>query len=143
MANDHNTVLMTGAGLSFIAAMLHLVVIIGGPSWYHLFGAGKRFVRAAEAGKRCPTLITLGIAAILAGFGLYALSGAGFLPPLPMLRPLLCVITLVYLIRGVAGPVVLRGTGRSPIFIWTTSGICLIYGLCHLVGSAQMWQLMG
>jgi len=143
LTTDYNIALMVGAGLSFTAALLHLGVIAGGPAWYDRLGAGKRFVRAAEAGKRYPAIITLGIAAVLTGFGVYALSGAGVVPPLPTLRPALCAITLCYLVRGIAGPVALRGSGRSPRFIWVSSGICLIYGVSHGIGLAQVWDLIG
>ena len=44
--------------------------------------------------------MTLGIAAILALWGLYAFSAAGALGRLPLLRPAMLVITAIYLLRG-------------------------------------------
>jgi hypothetical protein len=38
----YKTSLVVGAGLSFIAALLHVARIFGGPSWYRFFGAGDR-----------------------------------------------------------------------------------------------------
>lgn len=139
---DYNVALVLGAALSLLAALMHIGVIIAGAPGYRLFGAGERFVRAAQAGKRFPALITFGIALVLGGWGAYALSGAGLIEPLPLLKPALCVITLIYLLRGVLGPFALAGTGRSARFIAVSSAICLIYGLVHLVGVVQVWPSM-
>lgn len=143
MANDYNMALTLGAGLSFLAAAMHVGVIIGGPSWYHLFGAGKRFVRAAEAGSWYPTVVTSAIALMLWVWGMYALSGAEVIKTLPWLRPALCAITLVYLLRGMAGPFVLLGKGHSMRFILISSAVCLIYGVVHLIGLVQVWSALG
>lgn len=139
MGNGYNTALVLGAGLSLLAALMHVVVIMKGPSWYHLFGAGERFVRAAQAGRKFPAVVTMGIALVLGAWSAYALSGAGVIDPLPLLRPALCVITLVYLLRGLLGPFVLAGTGRSVRFIMISSAICLMFGLVHLFGVVQVW----
>lgn len=139
MGNGYNLALMIGAGLSVIAALLHVGVIMVGPQWYRLFGAGDSFVRAAEAGRIFPAVVTTAISLVLFGWAAYALSGAGVIGRLPLLRPALCAITLVYLLRGVAGPFVLAGTGRSTQFIAISSAICLGYGLVHLLGLIQMW----
>ncbi|MGF0237195.1 hypothetical protein ACQR3P_30460 [Rhodococcus sp. IEGM1300] len=139
MGNGYNTALVIGAGLSLLAALMHVGVIMKGPSWYHLFGAGERFVRAAQAGRKFPAVVTMGIALVLGAWSAYALSGAGVIDPLPLLRPALCVITLVYLLRGLLGPFVLAGTGRSVRFIMISSAICLMFGLVHLFGVVQVW----
>lgn len=72
-------------------------------------------------------------------WSLYALSGAGLIAPLPLLRPALFIITFIYLLRGVAGPFALRDTGRSQRFIVVSSLICLGFGLVHLLGMTQRW----
>lgn len=139
MAYEYNMALMIGAGLSLLAALMHIGVIIGGPSWYHLFGAGDRFVRAAQNGRWFPAVVTMGITLVLGAWAVYALSGAGVIEPLPLLRPALCAITLIYLLRGLLGPFTLPGTGRSMRFIAISSAVCLVYGLVHLIGLVQMW----
>ncbi|MBK5416186.1 hypothetical protein [Pseudomonas sp. TH31] len=140
MGNEYNLALMIGAGLSVIAASLHIGIIIAGPVWYRLFGAGDRFVCAATAGRFFPAVATAVISLILFAWAAYALSGAGVIGRLPLLRPALSAITLVYLLRGVLGPFVLMGTGRSTMFIVISSVICLGYGLVHLLGLIQSWD---
>lgn len=140
---DYNLALLVGALLSLLAALMHLWCIAAGPAAYRLLGAGERMVRAAEKGKRLPTLITLGIALVLVIWAAYALSGAGVIGALPLLRPALCGITLVYLLRGFLGPVLLRGTGRTTRFIVVSSLVCAGYGLVHLAGLIQVWGRLG
>lgn len=139
MTNEYNMALVIGAGLSLLAALMHVGVIVGGPSWYRLFGAGERFVRAAQAGRWFPALVTAGIALVLGAWAAYALSAAGVIEPLPLLRPALCAITLVYLLRGLLGPFTLVGSGRSVRFVVVSSLVCLVYGLVHLFGLVQVW----
>jgi hypothetical protein len=137
---DHNLALTLGAVLSLIAALAHLWCIHQGPAGYRLLGAGERMVRAAEKGRKSPALITLFIAAVLTVWAAYALSGAGVIGALPLLRPGLCLITLVYLLRGILGPVLLRNTGRTTRFIVVSLLICTVYGLVHLLGIIQVWN---
>ncbi|AWO78503.1 MULTISPECIES: hypothetical protein [Serratia] len=139
MPHLYNTALLIGAALSAIAALLHIWVIATGPRGYRLCGAGDRFIKAAEAGKKFPAVVTAGIALVLFIWALYALSGAGLIAPLPLLRPALFIITFIYLLRGVAGPFALRDTGRSQRFIVVSSLICLGFGLVHLLGMTQRW----
>lgn len=139
MPHLYNTALLIGAALSAIAALLHIWVITAGPRGYRLCGAGDRSIKAAEAGKKFPAVVTAGIALVLFIWALYALSGAGLIAPLPLLRPALFIITFFYLLRGVAGPFALRDTGRSQRFIIVSSLICLGFGLVHLLGMTQRW----
>jgi hypothetical protein len=142
VGHGHNLAFIIGAGLSAAAAALHIGVIIAGPRWYRLFGAGNRFVRAAQSGRIYPAVVTAAISLVLFCWAAYALSGAGVIGQLPLLRPALCAITLVYLLRGIAGPLALAGTGRSTQFIVVSSAVCLAFGLIHLLGLIQTWDAL-
>ena len=136
-----NKALLVGAALSALAALLHVAIIFGGAPWYRFFGAGERMARAAEAGHLRPTLITIGIASILALWSLYALSGAGLIAPLLLLRSGLCLITGIYLLRGLAIlPLLTVARSRSTPFLIWSSLVCLGFGLVHLLGLAQRWN---
>lgn len=136
-----NKALLVGAALSALAALLHVAIIFGGAPWYRFFGAGERMARAAEAGHLRPTLITIGIASILALWSLYALSGAGLIAPLPLLRSGLCLITGIYLLRGLAIlPLLTVARAHSTPFLIWSSLVCLGFGLVHLLGVAQRWS---
>ena len=133
--------LLLGALFSAIAALLHLACIAFGAPWYRFFGAGEGMARLAEAGSPKPAIITMGIAAVLAAWSLYALSGAGVIGRLPLARWVLCAISAVYLLRGLAGLVlaVFAPGERSVAFWWWSSAICLAIGAVYLMGTRQAW----
>ncbi|HEY1026085.1 MAG TPA: hypothetical protein VGE28_00490 [Pseudomonas sp.] len=136
-----NSYLIAGAALSAIAALLHIGCIFFGPAWYRFFGAGERMVRLSAAGHKAPALITAGVAALLTLWSLYALSGAGIIPPLPLTPIALCVITGVYLLRGLAGfALAAVAPGERSVTFWCwSSAICLGLGTLHLLGTWQAW----
>ena len=137
---EPNHFLLAAAACSGIAALLHLGCIVFGAPWYRFFGAGERMAQLAEAGNRYPAYVSLFIAAVLAAWALYALSGAGMLPRLPFVRAVLCAITAIYLMRGLAVlPLLLFTRGRSTAFWWWSSAICLAIGTLHLLGLRQAW----
>jgi hypothetical protein len=130
-----------GAVMSAVAALLHVGCIIFGASWYRFFGAGERMAQLASAGSWYPAIVTSFIASMLVAWSLYALSGAGVIPRLPLLRLALCAITTIYLLRGFAAlPLVFFALGRTTPFWWWSSAICLVIGLTHLVGLRQVWD---
>ena len=141
MRGYRNTFLIIGAALSALAALLHVGCILFGASWYRFFGAGERMARMAAAGHWYPTAITSGIVAILSCWSLYALSGAGVVRRLPLIRPALCIITGIYMLRAVAfAPFHTYFPGNSAAFWLWSSAICFIIGLVHLVGLWQAWH---
>jgi signal transduction histidine kinase len=143
MLRQANLFLVIGALLSAIAAVLHLLMIVGGPAWYRFFGAGERFATAVAHGRYYPTAVTIGIAVVLGVWSAYALAGAGAIRTLPFLKPALVGITTIYLVRGVVfAPAVLRMGGQITPFVLWSSAICLGFGIVHLVGLAQRWPAL-
>lgn len=137
----YNQPLILGAILSAIAALLHLGCIIFGAPWYRFLGAGEQMAQLAESGSSQPSIITLIITSILGIWSLYALSGAGVIRKLPLLRTGLCVITAIYLIRGtVFFPLMAYFPDNSPLFWIVSSSICFFYGVVHLIGLRQVWH---
>ena len=135
--------LILAGSLSALAALLHLAVIFGGPDWYRFFGAGEGMARMAERGMIQPTLITLGIVAVLAIWAAYAFSGAGWLPRLPLLRTGLFVISAIYLLRAlVFVPLHMWRPQHSDSFAIWSSAIVLVYGLAYAIGTARAWPAL-
>ncbi|MBX9402782.1 hypothetical protein K4L06_15840 [Lysobacter sp. BMK333-48F3] len=136
--------LLFAAGLNAAAALLHVAVIFGGPAWYRFFGAGEGMARMAEAGRAYPAVLTAGIAGVLALWAGYALSGAGVFGAWPLLKPALCTITTIYLLRGLAVvPMALASVPEpaTPFWYWS-SAICLGVGLVHLFGLLAAWRAL-
>ncbi len=135
-----NRYLVLSGTLSAIAALLHLGCIYFGAPWYRFFGAGEQMAIMAEQGLTYPTIITLVIFTVLSLWSAYAFSAAGLIRRLPLVRLVLSLITIVYLIRGLAGFILLNTPmGRTPEFWLWSSGICLTIGIFHLVGLKKEW----
>lgn len=139
-----NPFLLASAALSAIAALLHVGCIIFGPSWYRFFGAGERLAQLAAAGSSVPTVMTAGIATVLSLWAVYALSGAGVIARLPLIRVALCAIAGIYLVRGAAGLVFAAvAPGERSVAFWVWSSlICLGIGALYLVGTRQVWAAL-
>lgn len=141
MDGPKNAFLMLGGALSAIAALLHLGCIAFGAPWYRALGAGEQMAQMDLAGHWYPTVASLVITAILLTWSLYALSGAGVIPKLPLTRWALCAITGAYLVRGVAFmPLKAYFPGNSTTFWVVSSTICFAFGVVHLLGLRQVWS---
>lgn len=141
MGPNPNAFLIAGAAFSALAALLHLGCIVFGASWYRFLGAGEGMARMAAAGHWQPTVITLCITVVLLIWSAYALSGAGVIPRLPLLRLALCAITAIYLLRGVAFVFLMSRFPDNGLSFWLwSSGICLTIALVHLTGVWQTWR---
>jgi hypothetical protein len=143
-AARRNVPLIFGGGLSLIAAMLHVAIIIGGPDWYRAFGAGEELAAAAALGAWWPGALTAAIAAGLTVFALYAFSGAGLIARLPFLKPALAGITLLYLARGIGVVPLfwLQPEVMDAFMIWS-SAVVTVYGAFHAIGTWQVWRGLG
>lgn len=141
-----NRLLAIAGVLSSIASLLHIAIIIGGPDWYRFFGAGEGMAQLAENGSTYPMTVTAIIAIILALWALYAFSGAGVIGQLPYLKPILTIISVIFIMRGVLGiPMVMYLDHPYAIelkermtFMIISSAISLGLGLFYLIGSMQI-----
>lgn len=141
MLNHGQVALAIGGALSGLAAMAHLACIFIGAPAYRFMGAGEDMASAAERGRLQPTLVTLFISAVLVAWALFAFSGAGLLPRLPLVKMVLVAVTGVYLLRALAFPLIRPlFPGNSMTFWLVSSGVCLVIGVVHLYGLLNSWQ---
>ena len=139
--HSFSTSLLVGAALSLVAAILHFACIFWGTNGFRFLGAGEPIVSMSAAGHWYPPFIAFVIGTVLTVWAFYALSGAGVISPLPLLRVVLVGITAVYLLRAVAFPLLKPiFPGNSTTFWLVTSGISLLIGLAHLTGLIQVWR---
>lgn len=138
----NGTLLFAGA-LSGLAGLLHLGCIYFGASWYRFFGAGENMAVLAEQGSLKPSLITLGIFCVLSVWAVYAFSGAGLLPRLPLVKSVLIIISFIYAIRGLVGFFLMFAPmGRSPEFWLYSSIVCCVFAIVHIIGLRQQWDAL-
>lgn len=125
--------------LSALAAVTHILIIIGGASWYRFFGAGEEIAKMAEQGMIYPSIITAFIALVLTVWALYGFSAAGLLRPLPLMKFCLVAISSVYLIRAVIGLGYYFYTNDGNLFMLISSLICMGFALTYILGTVQIW----
>lgn len=135
-------ILVFASVLSFAVALFQMAIGFS-PSLSLYFGAPEALV------KNICALITVSvfIASILAVFGLYAISGAGYIRTLPWLKPMLVMISGLYILRGlllIPEFLVVMGAFHisipvAPRFIVFSLGSLLI-GTIYLVGTVGGWH---
>jgi hypothetical protein len=134
--NSPSRWLTAAAALCFGIALLHLAIIFMGPYAYGYVGVPK-LGRAEAAGSMVPDLMSAGLVLVFAGFGAYALSGAGRIRRLPLLPVALVLIGAVFTVRGlVLFPqlaALAAGTGTRPRLA-VFSLVSLVTGVAFLAG---------
>jgi hypothetical protein len=99
-------------------------------------GAGTRAVQAVERGELRPHVAALVVGVVLLLVAAYALSGAGILPPFPLLRWVLGAFSLALLARALLFPILRpRFPGNSNLFWFMSSAACLTLGCLYLSGA--------
>ena len=133
-----NPFLLVGGIGSLIASALHIAIIFGGPSWYRFFGAGEKMAKMAEAKNPLATGITLGIAGVLAVWGIYGFNWSKLIKPLtlPYAYEVLNLIALAYGLRGlvIVWAILAPKLPRRGFWIWS-SLICLGLSLSYFLGT--------
>lgn len=129
------------AALGSVAASLtHVWAIFAGPDAYASLGAPPEIVSSAELGTWYAPTITLGIAAVIFGWALYAWSALGLLPRAPFLRVGLIAIVTVLILRGlIIIPLMFVIPEQINAFSYWSSLICLALGACFAIGLVQTW----
>ena len=140
--NRPSSLLILAGALSFCAAIFQAVIGFV-PEWSTAFGAVDALV------SKPALLLTLGllVALLLVIFGFYGLSGAGVIRRLPLLRPGLLMIGLLYCMVGVnfifqvlAMLGILPSAGPIPVLLVLVSAGALVAGLAYLIGLAVSWK---
>lgn len=140
MYKANNKFLIAAAICTALAALAHIGCIIFGADWYRFFGAGEQMAQMAEAGHWYPAVVTSVIVIFLAIWSLYALSAAGVIRRLPLLRLALCLIASIFLIRGISFVMLMPMFPENSLTFWlVSSGICLMIGILYAVGTYQQW----
>lgn len=97
------TILKTAAALYFLPAVGHLPCLFRLDAAFRLYRIEPLMDRLTACWPPLPGLITVGVACGLALCALYALSAAGTIRPLPLLRPAVYAIGSLFLLRALGG----------------------------------------
>ena len=142
-----NRMLQFAASLVLLGALLHLLIPIGGPSWYAFFGAPPQLVAMAQAGTLRPVVTCIVIAVLLTVVAAYGCSGAGVIRRLPLRTTVLALVGIALTLRGLGFIPLWRPDllarlcgdcdGASP-FLIVTSLPCLFVGVAYLSGARRV-----
>ncbi len=135
-----NPLLVIGGYFSLAFAVFQLSGIWWPVSAIRYFGGP---VQLREERPLAYGLLCLVVSVIVAVFGLYALSGAGKIRRLPLLRTALTVATSIYLLRGLLIipqiPFVLKHPDLVLFLIFSLISLCV--GIIHLGGLVRLFRL--
>jgi hypothetical protein len=127
--------LVLAALIAFGTAVAHLSCIYFGPSCYSLQMAPAFVVEWAQEGSYLAPLAAVFVSSVFVVIGLYALSGAGLIRQLPLLKLGLYTIAAVCLIRGLLGMQLwLRHQEKIDISIFYAGVVWFVAGLLFLFG---------
>lgn len=113
--------LALAAALCVRAAVAHFACIAIGPRPYRAMGAGEAVAQAVALSAWAPHLAALAVGAGLLLVAVYALSGAGWLTPLPMRHWVLSAAAAALWARALGFPLLVR---RFPGNSTRVSGWC-------------------
>ena len=115
-------------------AAAHAIGLLWAWSMFRAVGIEGDMRELATQGAALPYVLTLATAGAFLVFGLYALSGAGDLRRLPLLRTGLGVIAAIYLWRATwAVGAIADGDVAQVAF----AAIALLVGLCYAAGALR------
>jgi hypothetical protein len=137
--------LVIAGSLGLAVALLHAVIAFS-PALCRTFGAPESFV---ARGPVVVAVVTLLLSAVFATWGLYAFSGAGWLPRLPFLAPALVGIGAIFTARGLAmflqllvrAGVIRRQVPAAPRDV-AFSAASLLIGIAYLAGTVARWRVL-
>jgi hypothetical protein len=94
--------MLVAGAMVLIIALVHLAAIfIGAPAFEYL-DAPELAEAMREGRTTIPIALTSAVIVVMLVFGVYTLSGAGLIRPLPRLRMMLGIIGGIFVLRGLA-----------------------------------------
>lgn len=132
--------LKTAAVLNFLLAAGHVLCLFRLDAAFRLYRIEPVMDRLAACWAPIPYLVTLGVACGLAVCGFYALSAAGAIRPLPLLRPIVYAIGAVFSLRAIAGFAVMGLSGSFPPADLSAAVVTGLIGALYLAGGLRIFQ---
>jgi hypothetical protein len=139
-----NRYLIAGGVMSALISLLHVILAVF-PELYRFIGPDQSaLTEMASQGSGITTLVSVVLALLFAVWALYAFSGAGLIPPFPLLRFALILISVIYLLRAMflpseIGMVLNQG---YPFRFIVFSAISLVAGLLYIIGMLRRGTAM-
>ena len=130
--------LLISAGIiAAAAAIWHLLCILGGPSWFAFARAPQQVIASAQQGTLLAPLSTLFVAGLMFTCSAFALSAAGLIRSLPLLKSALITITILCILRALSAIPSLVYANDLDLWQLVASWVWLYTGICFLAGTVR------
>jgi len=140
-SNVSRNAFMVGAGIALFGALIHWIAPWIGPDWYAFLHAPASIVTSARTGTWLAPSGAVAIGALMFLCALYALSGAGIIRKIPLLRTALVIITTICVLRGLALiPFLMLVPSKLSGFDIVGSLVWLLAGVSFLLGTVGSWR---
>ncbi len=126
--------------LNILIAIAHIVGLCWANTMFELTGIGNEMAKIAQIHNSLPYVLTVIVAIAFFVFGLYGLSAGNAFRKLPFVKPVIFLISGIYLFRGLGEIVVDTILGTNSTLETVYSLIALVIGLLFLFGGLRKWK---
>lgn len=135
--------LITGAILNFIIAAGHIAALFFLDWAFEFSGIAESIEKYPQLPHWTNYAATAVVTILFMLMGIYGLSGARVMKKLPLLKPGIILITIVYIARGVLGLAYEILSQEQWINGIVFACIALFVGLCYMSGGLWRWHGKG
>lgn len=142
MATESVRALEFVGAMSLVIALLQFVMYAGGRRVYVACGAPDKWIGFRERRPAVAFAVEVVLAMLFAALALYAFSGAGDIPAMPLLPYGVATVALVYLVRGILlipqmfGKCIYTKRGRDRLYSALAGGI----GVTCAIATYRDWS---
>jgi hypothetical protein len=139
--NKSRSFLVAGGVISALLAILHVTLALNPELFVYIAPGGDSSIsEMAEQGSSLIVAATAVLALIFAAWALYAFSAAGLIRRLPLLRPALVAIAVIYILRSLFLPteISMLLDQDYPLRFVLFSTLSLVTGLLYLFGALRL-----
>lgn len=134
--------LKLGGYINIIIAFGHIIGLFWAKEMFEVTGIGKEMSELAQTHTSLPYLLTVFVAVFFFIFGLYGLSADGKLKELPYLKPVIFIIAIIYLLRGIGELIADMQIQQANALLETLYSLIAVgIGLLFLVGGLKKWRV--
>lgn len=133
--------LLISAGvIAAVAAIWHLLCILGGPSWFAFARAPQQVIESAQQGTLLAPLSTLVVAGLMFTCSAFAFSAARLIRSLPLLKSTLITITILCILRALSAIPSIVYANDLDLWQLVASSVWLYTGICFLAGTVAQYK---
>jgi len=132
--------LIIAGNIATIAAIWHLLCILGGPTWFAFARAPQQIIDSSIQGTLLAPIGTIIVALLMFACTLFAYSAVGIIRKLVLLKTALSTIAFVCTLRGLIAIPSFFILESLDIWELIASSIWLFVGICFLAGSVEQFR---